>query len=136
MIDTLNEIIKQIEEAKSKAKLMLCQEAKKFLEADGNQIYKTVYFGGYTPYFNDGDECTFTSGPVLASNLDSGDIYHFECNDSEYEIEPEELNEIYTKLLEIGIIEDLFESRGFIAKIYKNDVGEYVLVEEEYDCGY
>lgn len=35
---------------------------------------KTITWAQYTPYFNDGDECTFTIGEVYFSPMDAADI--------------------------------------------------------------
>jgi hypothetical protein len=99
---------------------------------------ETISFTGYTPHFNDGDECKFSC------NSEYPAVNGYDSNDCDWEdrVEREknvtdaasELADLVGKLLNV-IPRDLFGSvfgtSGFRATITRTNIKV-----EDYDCGY
>lgn len=87
---------------------------------------KKFAFTGYTPAYNDGEECTFTLGTDYPDiNEDCGDDYSNEVNN--------QLSDIVTQYLNI-LPEEFYNSHfgtNFRVIVTPNDIQI-----EEYDCGY
>lgn len=147
MSDIMKEIDSIIEAKKNlKAKVIdaLIETGREYLET--NPKLNMIFFGGYTPQWNDGDTCEFTMGYVNATTLDNPDFVvdpdeaydeNSEVNSYQMSIpKDEKIQQLIDKLDSIGMIEDTFNSYGFIVCIHRNEEGQYVLTEKEYDNPY
>ena len=149
-------MLKQLEDSRNKLKTSFNDMIREFLME--NPDVKIVSFEGYTPEFNDGDECEFTISETEIGELIEGE-YDDECEEFVggcLELEGEEkakmveyinrnndtspklatLYETITRNDDVEIIlAQTYGTRGFrLTYYFKN--GKFIILEEDYDCGY
>lgn len=125
------EIERVMEEARAKAAEILKQEFLNLFNV--NPTLKVVVWHQYTPYFNDGDECTFSVGDVYASNYEAVNHYGEWDEDLAYDPETDEtMNEPEDLQIDGGWgrhKNDTFEGFQELREFMQSSLGEEVLKE-------
>lgn len=77
IVEQIKEELKKFQEKKKELTEQLRKEFPNLIKPllDKSELIETLSFTGYIPYFNDGDECTYSVNLDLEVNEESGDNF-------------------------------------------------------------
>ncbi len=128
--NNINEIISEYDAIMNKTREML-QDRMRVLFNSFFQSYpevKTIHWTQYTPYFNDGDECTFSVGEAYFTTTEYADVDCSYGEDDEGNIQTSRWDDEARKYVNAtDISEELINSINSLSAIVSSDANEDVM---------